>query len=273
MAEPQKYVATDDDRTEAWKRAEEFAQDVYMTDDELGGLLTPMGFSNAEYEFEQQNSDHNNGITIGGSWDKGDMDLDAFLDLVEERGSRTLYVGEGLVGFKPTIYHESLIRQAGYAGNSDLRAWFDALQALDIQRFEFELGCEPGGDGDIAKLFYMITDTIRRHNDAQLHDNYENQLSVMVEEKQEELDCKNQLNSFIGAMLDDSGDSIACVDENSRSWSTVKSYVDDRHILRRMLVNKGAEELADLLTGCLFNHPSATVEAKTPEAEVEGTPV
>ncbi len=268
MAEPQKYVATDGDQNEAWERANMFADEVFMSNDELCTLLEPMGFSSdIRYEFEQQNSDNNNGITLAGWWNKHTMDLDAFLKLVEERESRTLYVGDELVGFKPTIYHR------GYVGNNDLRVWFDALQALEIDEFEFETDHEPGGDGKFAQMFYMITDTIRRHNDARLHESYEHHLAQIVEQKQEELDCADLLINFTGEMLDEAGDKFAKQDENSSRWDTIKPMIDNRDVLHRMLVNKGAEELADLLTGSLFNHDAAFVKGETPEAEVEGTPV
>ncbi|MCA8835328.1 MAG: hypothetical protein K8953_09615, partial [Proteobacteria bacterium] len=83
MAEPQKYVVTDDDQNDAWERANMFADEVFMSDEDLVGLLKPMGFSSdTGYNFEQQNSDNDNGITLCGHWFQGDMDVDAFLKLV-----------------------------------------------------------------------------------------------------------------------------------------------------------------------------------------------
>ena len=254
----QVYVITDDDENAAWDAVNNAEHGVYMTQEALSAILVPMGFNpDVDYLFEQQNSDHNNGITINGHWSKARMDLDSFMALIEARGSRTLFVGDGLTGFKPTKYHESNIRQTGYAGNEDLRIWFDKLQALCVDEMEFEANAEPSSPEDFVALFYMITDTIRRHNDALQHSEYEHNLERIREYKQENLDCEPLVEKCLEWMLEDSGDHVMSV--ATKDNADIKSLVEKRDIVHRILMERGAEKLADLITGGLFNHPEATV--------------
>ncbi len=277
------YVITENDENRAWEQVNEVANDIMMSQDELKTLLEPLGFKDVDYEFSPQNDDNYNGIILHGKWHVNEVDMLGFQRMLGERENYQLFLGEGLTGFKPTIYHRDS------CADGRLNNWANPLAALvNTEAFETttvneELGTEEPrvidlqGEGTpepnaghfdartynevqrcepLREWYCMVTDTIRKHNDARLHQEYEHYLELIRQEKQEQEDCKYPLDLFLTTMLNAGEHDLNDEDESSPRWPQMKAWIDNRHVMKRMLVERGANDLADLLLGSLFNHHS-----------------
>ncbi len=273
------YVITENDENRAWEQVNEVANDIMMSQDELKTLLEPLGFKDVDYEFSPQNDDNYNGIILHGKWHVNEVDMLGFQRMLGERENYQLFLGEGLTGFKPTIYHRdscadgrlnnwanplaALVNTEAFATTTaNNETGIDDPRVIDLQGEGWtEEGDHRAEDGytynevqrcePLREWYCMVTDTIRKHNDARLHQEYEHHLELIREQKQEQLDHGGAIDEFMGLLMDGPMAEVASARNDGSQW--LKDLIKRKDLIRRMLIERGVETLADNMLSVFYD--------------------